>query len=72
MPCSCHSLNLLLGDMAKSSVPAKTLFSILQQIYVMFSASTQRWQILKSFIENLTVKPLSETRWECRIDSVNW
>ena len=68
--CGCHSLNLILGDMAKSSVVATTLFGVLHQIYVLFGASTQRWKILKTHVKNLTVKPISDTRWECRIDSV--
>ena len=70
VPCGCHSLNLLLGDMAKSSVIAISFFGIVQQIYVLFSASVQRWQILTKHVTNLTLKPLSETRWECKIDSV--
>ena len=70
VPCGCHSLNLILGDMAKSSVVATTLFGVLHQIYLLFGASTQRWKILKTHVKNLTVKPISDTRWECRIDSV--
>lgn len=70
VPCGCHSLNLVLGDMAKSSKIAMTLFGILHQVYLLFAASTQRWAILKSHVKDLTVKPISETRWECRIDSV--
>ena len=70
VPCSCHCLNLVLGDMAKSSVTAVTFFGIVQQIYLLFSASVQRWQVLKSHVKSFTLKPLSETRWECRVDSV--
>ena len=69
-PCCAHSLNLLLGDMAKSCTLALSFFGIIQRIYVLFSASTQRWDILKKCVKKLTVKPLSETRWECRVDSV--
>ncbi|XP_025416074.1 uncharacterized protein LOC112687548 [Sipha flava] len=47
-----------------------TLFGIVQQIFVLFSASVYRWQVLKSHLPNLTVKPLCTTRWESRIDSV--
>ena len=36
----------------------------------MFSASTQRWSISASHVKDLSVKPLSETRWKCRVDSV--
>ena len=70
VPCGCHSLNLLLSDMAKSSVDARNFFGIVQQIYVLFSASVQRWQILKIHVKSLTVKPLSDTRWECKVNSV--
>lgn len=70
VPCGCHSLNLTLGDMAKSSTVAVTFFGIVQQIYILFSASTHRWEILKKHVKSLTVKPLCETRWECKIESV--
>ena len=56
--------------MAKSSVTAVTFVGIVQQIYLLFSASVQRWQVLKSHMHSLTLKPLSETRWECRVESV--
>lgn len=70
VPCACHSLNLVLGDMAKASTACVTLFGVVQQIFILFSASTQRWQILKEHVKDLTVKPLCETRWECRIESL--
>ncbi|XP_053106039.1 uncharacterized protein LOC128324907 [Hemicordylus capensis] len=41
-----------------------------QQIYNYFSASTQHWQILTSHVPTITVKPLSQTRWESRIDAL--
>ena len=69
-PCACYSYNLLLGDLAKTCPDAMTFFGILQRIYVMFSASTQRWSIFTSHVKDLSVKPLSETRWECHLDSV--
>ncbi|XP_069486304.1 zinc finger MYM-type protein 1-like [Ambystoma mexicanum] len=31
---------------------------------------SNRWKILTNNVRNLTVKPLSDTRWECCIDSV--
>ncbi|XP_066947110.1 uncharacterized protein [Macrobrachium rosenbergii] len=33
-------------------------------------ASTHRWDVLKRHVQSLTVKPLSETRWESRIDAL--
>jgi hypothetical protein len=68
--CASHNLNLVLGDIAKSSSKAVHFFGTLQKIYTTFAGSTSRWSILKQYVTSLTPKPLSETRWECRIDSV--
>jgi hypothetical protein len=70
MPCACHSLNLTLCDMAKSCEQAISFFGIIQRIYVLFARSTKRWKILLDNVPQLTVKPLSNTRWESRIKSV--
>ncbi|XP_025406733.1 zinc finger MYM-type protein 1-like [Sipha flava] len=70
MPCGCHSLNLVISDTASKSKESITLFGIVQRIFVLFSASVYRWQVLKSHLPNLTIKPLCTTRWESRIDSV--
>lgn len=70
VPCSSHSLNLVVNDAAHCCLEATKFFSLVQEIYVYFSASTQRWSILKKHVTNLTLKPLSETRWESRIDAL--
>lgn len=69
-PCACHSYNLLLGDMVKSCKEGLTFFGIVQRLYVLFCASTTRWNICRKFVKDLSPKPLSETRWECRVDAV--
>ncbi|CAA0839993.1 TTF-type zinc finger protein with HAT dimerisation domain [Striga hermonthica] len=74
-PCGCHSLNLTLCDMAMSSVQAKSFFGVIQRIYKLFSTSTKRWDVLKSFVKGrkergLTLKSWSDTRWESLVDSV--
>jgi len=71
-PCVCHNSqlqSLILGDIASSCSDAVSFFGILQRIYV-FSASTQRWTILQQHVKSLSLKPLSDTLWECRIESV--
>nr|XP_047127581.1 uncharacterized protein LOC124808493 [Hydra vulgaris] len=61
-PCTCHSYNLLLGDVAKIRPEAITFFDILQRLYVLFSTSTKRWSVLFKYVNELTVNPtLSET-----------
>ncbi|XBI69873.1 hypothetical protein VPH35_064499 [Triticum aestivum] len=69
--CGCHSLNLTLCDMAKTCGKAKDFFGIIQRIYTTFANSTKKWKILKGNIgEGLTLKSVSSTRWESRINSV--
>ncbi|KAL4119436.1 hypothetical protein QTP88_012245 [Uroleucon formosanum] len=70
VPCNCHSLNLVVSDAASCSINSITVFGVLQRIYVLFSSSVNRWKILTDNIKGLTVKPLSDTRWESRINSV--
>lgn len=54
----------------KTCGKAKDFFGIIQRIYTTFSNSTKKWQILKDNITGLTLKSVSATRWESRIDSV--
>ncbi|GFY02961.1 zinc finger MYM-type protein 1 [Trichonephila clavipes] len=68
-PCRCHSWNLLLIEAANSSATAKTIFGFINKIYVLFSQSSKRWDIVKTKLK-LTLKPLSETRWESRFGAV--
>ena len=68
--CGCHSLNLTLCDMAKTCGRAKDFFGIIQRIYTTFANSTKKWQILKDNITGLTLKSVSATRRESRVESV--
>ena len=70
VPCNAHSLNLVVNDAAKSCLEAVNFFGLVQQISNFFSGSTRRWGVLREHITDLTVKPLSETRWESRIDAL--
>ncbi|XP_050535025.1 uncharacterized protein LOC126902046 [Daktulosphaira vitifoliae] len=67
VPCTAHSLNLLLGDMASSVPAAMKFFGVIQRI---FAASTERWTILLKYVSDFTLKPMSDTRWESRVESV--
>lgn len=73
--CKQHVINnymniIILGDMANCIPRAMTFFGVIQRLYTLFSASTERWEILNKHLKCLTLKPLSETRWECRLESV--
>lgn len=70
IPCSAHSLNLVVNDAAKISHETIHFFDIVQEFYVFFSASTKRWEIFKKQDPELKLKPLSDTRWSSRIDAI--
>uniref|UniRef100_A0A7N0TVP1 TTF-type domain-containing protein n=1 Tax=Kalanchoe fedtschenkoi TaxID=63787 RepID=A0A7N0TVP1_KALFE len=68
-PCGAHSLNLMLCDMGNTCSKARDFFGVIQHIYTKFAHSTKRWQILKDNMKGLTLKSMSSTRWESRVDS---
>lgn len=70
VPCSSHSLNLVINDAAKCCLAATSFFCVVQNLYVFFAGSTQRWKVLMRHLPTLTLKPLSDTRWESRIDAL--
>lgn len=70
IPCCSHTLNLVVNDAASCCLQVTTFFDIVQRTYVLFSASTRRWDVLLRHVPSLTLKPLSDTRWSSRIDAL--
>ena len=67
VPYCSHTLNMVVADAAKSSV-VSIFLGVLQRLYNLFSSSVQRWAVLQENVRHLTVKSLSVTRLEIRID----
>ncbi|XP_025408891.1 uncharacterized protein LOC112682493 [Sipha flava] len=59
-----------MGNKTKNSTVAVGFFGTIQRIYCLFASSIKRWDILKKHCTFLTLKPLSETRWECKVNSI--
>lgn len=71
VPCAAHSLNLVGAESVKVSTEMVNFFGLVQQIYVFFSASSHRWELLNSKIKmKFSLKSLSQTRWSCHYDAV--
>lgn len=72
VPCAAHSLNLVGTSAAECCLDATKFFGLLQNLYVFFTASTERTKLLQDFLtapENVTLKSLSQTRWSARDDA---
>lgn len=69
VPCSAHTLNLMVSDAAKTSKDATCFFGNVEKMYKLFSGSTQRWAILQKYAR-ITLKSWSDTRWESRINCI--
>lgn len=70
VPCAAHSLNLVGQHAASKILPAKLLLGQIQTIYVFFSGSPWRWNILAKHVSKKP-KCLSSTRWSSRCEAVS-
>ncbi|XP_023210359.1 uncharacterized protein LOC111613242 [Centruroides sculpturatus] len=70
VPCSAHSLNLVVNDAANITHETVNFLNIIQEIYIFFSSSTKRWSIIVKHLPDFKLKALSATLWSSRIDAV--
>ncbi|XP_076937635.1 uncharacterized protein LOC143605378 [Bidens hawaiensis] len=52
------------------STKGKSFFGKIQRMYTIFANSDNQWQILKDNVKSWSLKSLSQTRWESRVESV--
>jgi hypothetical protein len=60
VPCPCHPLNIVVNNAASFST--ETTFFLLYKNFTLFSGSTKRLEVLKDYVLQLGLKPLSATR----------
>lgn len=73
VPCSNHSLNLVINDAAAASSASIGVFAQVQHIFTFLSGSSNRWEILKKHLTTasaLAPKNLCPTRWSSRIAAI--
>eukprot|EP00731_Ephydatia_muelleri_P022003 Em0014g594a len=77
IPCMAHSLNLSGVSAAESCVNAVSFFGFVEKLYAFFSASTHRWNLLRTVLSAVNAversflpKRLCETRWSSRSDAL--
>ncbi|KAL0189891.1 hypothetical protein M9458_016990, partial [Cirrhinus mrigala] len=68
-PCASHTLNLVGVHAAESCQEVATFFGNVNRLYNFFSASPERWAILKKET-GCSLHRLSDTRWSARIAAV--
>lgn len=67
--CANHNLNLVMNDVIHGSSEISRLFDTLQNIYIFYGLSIQRWDISEFFTpeSETKLKKLNLTRWSGRI-----
>jgi hypothetical protein len=74
IPCAAHSLNLVGISAVESCVEAVNYFGVGQSLYIFFSSSPCRWNVLNEQLKcnknPLTLKSTSNTRWSADANAV--
>ncbi|CAF3018104.1 unnamed protein product [Rotaria sp. Silwood2] len=75
IPCEAHSSNLAVEHACDCSTEFVNLFMFLEELYNFFTSSVKRYYVLRDALEKstfgLTVKSLSETRWNANYESLH-
>ena len=70
IPCANHSINLAGVHAVASSEHSATFFAFVERVYsILFSASTQRWEVLLKHVP-IVVKRVIDTRWSAHYEVV--
>ncbi|XP_025207089.1 uncharacterized protein LOC112602935 [Melanaphis sacchari] len=76
VPCAGHSLNLVVQAAAECCLSAVSFFDFLEELYVYFTASTNRYKVLTDCLKRtetknpiLIPKRTKTTRWSCKADA---
>lgn len=70
VPCVCHTLNLVVYDVAAVSYEVVGCFDLVQELWTFASGSLKRREVMKRHLKTFSLKPLSATRWSSRLVSV--
>lgn len=70
IPCSSHSLNLVGVHAASVSPEMMTFFGIVQSLFVFFSSSPDRWDILMSHV-TVSLKKHCDSRWSLKKQAIS-
>jgi hypothetical protein len=70
VPCSAHSLNLIGVHASQVTVESVTFFDVIEKLFVFFSASTHRWEVLKHHV-HIVLKGHCDTRWSSKEKAVS-
>ena len=74
VPCQAHRVNIFVEHISEESKLVSKMFDTLESLYVFFSSSSKRQEILTpklEVVENaLKLRNLSKTRWTARAESV--